>query len=215
VDISGLLRTVPGVTRRPEWLPSLDTTSSANDVPVDLAELSRPREVVRAFAFLDLSGFTRFTDEVGPAASHMVLVSFRQLVRDVAAWRGMRIAKWLGDGVLLIGVTAPPLVACAVDIVARVYTEALDVRAGVSVGPALMIDGEDYVGRAVNLASRLCDLAEPGQVLADRDSRFNLPDWIVSEPYPTVDVRSIGVRDDLSMLRPAPGVGIVRWQLPA
>lgn len=208
--------TVPDVSRRPHWLPEWDDDSTtANNAPPTLAELASPREVVRAFGFIDLCGFTAFTDRVGPVEACRVLISFRQLIRDVAAWRGIRVAKWLGDGVLLIGTDVSPLVACVVDVVARVQAEALDVRGGVSVGPALLIDGEDYVGRAVNLASRLCDLADAGEVLVDRDARFDLPSWIVSDPHPPVVVKGIGERTDLATLRPAAHVPVEPWPLPA
>ena len=42
----------------------------------------------------------------------------------------------------------------------------LPMRAGIATGAVLLIDGDDHVGRAVILASRLCDMAGPHQVLA-------------------------------------------------
>jgi class 3 adenylate cyclase len=44
----------------------------------------------------------------------------------------------------------------------------LPMRAGIARGPVMLIGGDDYVGPAVNLASRLCDLAEAHQVLAEK-----------------------------------------------
>jgi class 3 adenylate cyclase len=45
-------------------------------------------------------------------------------------------------------------------------TVPLPLRAGVTVGPVILIDGDDYIGHAVNLASRLCVEAKPHEVLA-------------------------------------------------
>ena len=45
----------------------------------------------------------------------------------------------------------------------------LPVRAGIAGGWVLLIEGDDHVGREVILASRLCDSAGPGQVLAPKE----------------------------------------------
>ena len=50
------------------------------------------RRIDRTFAFIDLSGFTHFTDTVGDAASMEILIGFRESVRSVAYVRGVRIA---------------------------------------------------------------------------------------------------------------------------
>ena len=62
------------------------------------------RRVDRTFAFIDLSGFTAFNERAGDEQAVDVLVEFRNTVRNIASKRGVRIAKWLGDGVMLVGV---------------------------------------------------------------------------------------------------------------
>ena len=57
--------------------------------------------VERCFAFLDLCGFTAFTERYGDEQTVVVLASFRTRVREVAARRGVRVTKWLGDGAML------------------------------------------------------------------------------------------------------------------
>ena len=49
------------------------------------------------------------------------------------------------------------------------YVSPLPLRAGIAAGPVILFEGDDYIGNAVNLAARLADLAEPGQVLAPAD----------------------------------------------
>jgi class 3 adenylate cyclase len=45
----------------------------------------------------------------------------------------------------------------------------LPIRAGFSGGDVILFEGDDYIGGPVNLASRLCDVAAPGEILAGAD----------------------------------------------
>ena len=60
--------------------------------------------VPRTFAFVDLSGFTNYTAAYGDDAAGRILSTFRSLVREVSSERGVRVAKWLGDGCMIVGV---------------------------------------------------------------------------------------------------------------
>ena len=123
--------------------------------------------VRRNFAFIDLCGFTSLTDEKGVGEAVMALSTFRSVVRERAGWRGVRVAKWLGDGAVLVAAEPRPLL----DAVLRME-QALDargcplpLRGGVAAGRVILFEGDDYIGRPVNLAARLCDEAEPHQLL--------------------------------------------------
>lgn len=127
--------------------------------------------VTRTIGFVDLSGFTRYTQEEGDEAAVIALKFFRDVTREVCARHGVRIAKWLGDGAMLIGVEAEDL-AETMTAMRRIFSEnesALPLRAGVATGAVILFEGDDYIGSIVNLASRLADLAEPGQLLAPKD----------------------------------------------
>lgn len=127
--------------------------------------------VTRTIGFVDLSGFTQYTQENGDEAAVLTLKFFRDVVREVCARHGVRIAKWLGDGAMMIGVEAEDL-AEAMTEMRRIFTESdspLPLRAGVATGPVILFEGDDYIGSIVNLASRLADMAEPGQLLAPKD----------------------------------------------
>ena len=41
-------------------------------------------------------------------------------------------------------------------------------RAGLASGPVILFEGDDYIGKAVNMAARLCAVAKPGEVLGDQ-----------------------------------------------
>ncbi|HSL57998.1 MAG TPA: adenylate/guanylate cyclase domain-containing protein [Acidimicrobiales bacterium] len=126
------------------------------------------RRVLRTFAFVDLSGFTALTDADGDERAVEVLTLFRNAVRGVAGFNGVRVAKWLGDGAMLVSIETEPLIEAILEIERRIEASgsALPLRAGIAEGEVILFEGDDYIGRAVNLAARLCDLAEPHQVLA-------------------------------------------------
>jgi adenylate cyclase len=166
---------IPG-TERPEVLPPTDG----------------PIELERTFAFVDICGFTALTEEQGPRHSVQTLTIFRALIKEIAGRRGIRVAKWLGDGALLVGVLPGPTVATLAELSGRFETQDIDLRAGVASGVALLFDGDDYIGRPVNLAARLCDEARPGELLADVASQRGQPDWVQGGTSRWVEVRGVG-----------------------
>ena len=135
--------------------------------------------VQRSFAFLDLSGFTRFTDVHGDEEAVRLLTVFRAAVREAASDHAVRVDKWLGDGVMLVSTTQERLLEASVGLMrAGVLAEAtggLPLRGGLAAGPVLLLEGDDYVGSAVNLAARLCSAAGPGELLATASIGESLP----------------------------------------
>lgn len=129
-----------------------------------------PARVERGFAFVDLCDFTRYTDDHGDREAVALLAEFRAGLRAVVASHGVRIAKWLGDGAMLVGVENEPLVEAVVHLKDVVATQGvLPLRAGMAAGPVILFEGDDYIGNAVNLAAHLCDLASAGRLLAPAD----------------------------------------------
>ena len=53
----------------------------------------------------------------------------------------------------------------------------------------IILEGDDYVGRAVNLAARLCDRARAHQVLAAADLAADLPEGVKSKAMAGMRVR--------------------------
>src|SRR5579863_2579087 len=112
--------------------------------------------VERCFSFVDLCGFTAFTEHFGDERTVVVLADFRTRVREIAARRGVRVTKWLGDGAMLSSSDTPAVVAMVVELAVCGPDAPLDIRAGLAQGPVIMFEGDDYIGRAANVASRLC-----------------------------------------------------------
>lgn len=135
--------------------------------------------VDRAFGIVDLSGFTSFSAVHGDEDAVQVLAGFRAATRDIASRRGIRVAKWLGDGAMLVGVEYEATIAAVLELEQRIDDEEgpLALRAGVTGGPVIPFEGEDYIGTQVNLAARLCDLAQSCEVLASSELQPFIPPW--------------------------------------
>jgi class 3 adenylate cyclase len=134
--------------------------------------------VPRTFVFVDLSGFTNYTAAFGDDAAGRILSTFRGIVRTVASDRGVRIAKWLGDGCMVVAVDQRDAIDFVLDLEQRAtdVCTPLTIRAGLATGHALLFEGDDYIGSAVNMAARLCDYARGVQVLMPTMQLQRLPE---------------------------------------
>jgi adenylate cyclase len=180
--------------------------------PREVAEAIEP--VDRAFAFLDLCGFTAYMETHGEHAAIDTISRFRSLARDLTVRRGVRVAKWLGDGVMIIGVEVGPTIATAVELIARYDGRPLALRGGIAHGQVLIVDGDDYIGRPANLASRLCQTARPGELLAVGYHASTLPPWITVHGTRSVMVRGIGRLPRVQQLGLMPDVELPMLALP-
>ena len=158
--------------------------------------------VPRTFAFLDLSGFTNYTAAYGDDAAGRILGAFRSLVREVASERGVRIAKWLGDGCMIVGVDQIAVIEFVTDLGGRAaeVCAPLKLRAGVATGRALLFEGDDYIGSAVNMAARLCDYAQNVDVLMPIMHLDMMPEGVVAQPFGEVDLRGFPGKVDVVRL---------------
>jgi len=181
--------------------------------PTQLASMTSTRRVRHSFAFIDLCGFCDFADGRGDDAAAEELATLRRSVREVAPLFNMRVEKWLGDGAMLVGADSESLVASVV-AVGELHRrqEGLPVRAGIAEGEVLLLEGDDYVGRPVNLAARLCDRARPGEVLASRQG-LRLPGWVKVEDKRNLEVRGFTKKVPVAALVPRERAGREPWSL--
>ena len=156
----------------------------------------------RWFAFVDVCGFTSYTERYGTPAALAVLTRFRTAVRGVTGRRGVRVLKWLGDGAMLVGVEPGPVIAAVCELGLRFEEDNFDIHAGIAGGQVLLFEGDDYIGEPVNLAAKLCAAAKPGEILADCTSD-GLPDWVHASDQVTVHVRGVGQVEGILRLVPA------------
>jgi class 3 adenylate cyclase len=157
--------------------------------------------VDRWFAFVDLSGFTSFGDEFGDEESVRVLTLFRGAVRNVATEHGVRIAKWLGDGCMLVSVDPRQLVAsvCELEHQGHELELPLEMHAGLAGGGVILLEGDDYTGRCVNLAARLAGAARAHEILATVDLAEFVPPGVPVEPAGMITVA--GLHDPVEVVK--------------
>ena len=83
-----------------------------------------------------------------------------------------------GDTVLTMDLEARAADVCA----------PLTLRAGIATGYALLFEGDDYIGSAVNMAARLCDAAEGTAVLIPTMGLERLPEGVSASPHGAVEL---------------------------
>jgi class 3 adenylate cyclase/YHS domain-containing protein len=152
--------------------------------------------VHRSFSFVDISGFTALTEHEGDEHAVEVLTGFRALLRDICSRRGVRIAKWLGDGVMLVCVETSPLLATILELHHVVCTvsspsQTVTIRSGTTSGDVILMEGDDYIGHCVNVAARLCDLAEGSEALVSPSVLDDLPKWGAVTSRRDVELRGV------------------------
>jgi adenylate cyclase len=119
-----------------------------------------------AIVFVDLSGFTRLTRERGDESAVVAATSLQRHADAIATLHSGRLVKLLGDGAMLRLGDATIGVEAALDLVEAMTDEgALSPHAGINAGRVIERD-LDVFGQTVNLASRIADVAGPGEVLA-------------------------------------------------
>ncbi len=121
-----------------------------------------------AICFLDITGYTRLTQERGDDAAADLAGTLTRLVeRSSVRYRGRPI-KWLGDGVMFYFPDPGPGVRAALEMVEGLAAVGLPpAHVGLHAGPVLYQAG-DYFGQTVNLSARIADYARAGEVLVSQ-----------------------------------------------
>jgi class 3 adenylate cyclase len=121
------------------------------------------------YVFLDLRGFTAFTDVAEPEEVEGVLREFHAAMGTLVTRCEGTVDRFAGDGILIFFNDPLPIPDPALRA-ARMALEMLG---------AFGFEGRwDYsaIGGVVNLAARLCDEAKGGQILINRRMRAALDD---------------------------------------
>ena len=135
---------------------------------LDRAGLRSRIATTPAICFLDLTGYTRLTEERGDEAAAELVVRLTPLVQRPAERHGGKVVKRLGDGVMFHFRDPGDAVLAALEMLQAVSDAGLPpAHIGLDAGP-VVFQGGDYFGRTVNLAARIAERAEPGQVLVSQ-----------------------------------------------
>jgi adenylate cyclase len=156
------------------------------------------------YVFVDLRGFTAFTDAAEPEEVQNVLGDYHAAMGRLIVEHEGTLDRFAGDGILVFFNDPFPLPepgkrAATMALAMRARFDELrtqwqktgydlDLGMGIARGYATLgafgYEGRfDYtaVGRVVNLAARLCGEAKPGQILIDQRTRAALGDAFRSE----------------------------------
>jgi class 3 adenylate cyclase len=148
------------------WLTSgMERVEMALERAGLLNRLRRPPAV----SFLDITGYTRVTEERGDAAAADLAETLATLVRRSSQEYGGAPVKWLGDGVMFYFPAPGQSVLSALDVVEGAAKQGLPpARVGIHAGPVVFQEG-DYFGRTVNIAARIAQYARPGEVVVSQE----------------------------------------------
>jgi class 3 adenylate cyclase/CheY-like chemotaxis protein len=165
----------------------------------------RPHRREVTVMFMDLRGFTAFTDSVEPEEVTGLLLEYQAMVSPIATAHGGTLDSFAGDGMMIIFNDPLELenpeeqavrMALAVhesfiplreDWARRHFF--LDLGIGIATGYATCgtfgIERRNYytaIGRVCNLAARLCGEAKAGQTLADDKTYERVRDFFEADP---------------------------------
>jgi class 3 adenylate cyclase len=124
----------------------------------------------RAIVFTDVRGSVAQTQALGDDGHLLVLREHNEIVRAALAAHGGHEVKHTGDGIMASFSSVTAAVAFAVEVQEKLIVRnetaevPLHVGIGISAGEPVTDGDGDLFGAAVQLAARLCGVAEPGAI---------------------------------------------------
>jgi class 3 adenylate cyclase len=170
---------------------------------LERAGLYQRTERTPTICFVDLTGYTRLTEEQGDRTAARLASRLGALVDGVALRHGGRPVRWLGDGGMFLFPEASAAVRAALEMTEGAPAAGLPTtHIGIQSGPVVFQDGDVY-GRTVNVASRIADLAGAGEVLTSEETMRQVEgvhvDWVLVGP-----TELKGVSRPMSLYRAVP-----------
>ncbi len=167
---------------------------SINHAEIALENAGLYQKVPRppAICFVDLTGYTRLTEERGDKVAARLATNLASLIEDISRRHGGRPIRWLGDGGMFHFKEPGAAVLSGLDMVESAPQAGLPpMHIGIHTGPVIFQDGDVY-GRTVNMASRIASHASAGQVLASEETMSRSHDGGVRfEPIGPVRLKGI------------------------
>jgi class 3 adenylate cyclase len=125
---------------------------------------------MRAIVFTDVCDSVAQTHALGDEGHLQLLREHDTLVRAALAEHGGREVKHTGDGIMAAFTSTASAVAFAIEVQRRLAERnttadtGLHVSIGISAGEPVTNANDDLFGAAVQLAARLCDAADRGEI---------------------------------------------------
>jgi adenylate cyclase len=161
-----------------------------------------------AVCFLDLSGFTRLTEERGDQAAARTAAELARIVQRTSAEHRGTPVKWLGDGVMSYFDVPGDAVVAALEMRELVSGAGLPPpHIGLDAGPVIFQDG-DYFGRTVNTAARIAAYAHADEVLvSERVLEAGCMEGVAFEPVGPIALKGVAEPVTLHRASRAANVG--------
>jgi adenylate cyclase len=158
-------------------------------------------QVPVTLCFIDLTGFTRYTEEEGDLEALDVVENFVETVESTLPPEAT-IVKTIGDEVMVVSPDPASLTDWAVGLLER-FPERPRPRVGIHYANAVYRDG-DYFGTHVNLVHRVVGRAQAGEVLVTDSVTGSLEERGLScEAIGEVDLKGFPVATPLYIVRRA------------
>ena len=157
--------------------------------PLEQAEAPREVRKTVTVVFCDLTGSTALGERLDPETVRATMRRYFEDSRAILERHGGTVEKFIGDAVMAVfGVPqaheddALRAVRAAVELRAAVATIGLQARIGVNTGEVVAGEGDALVtGDAVNVAARLEQNAEPGEILIGQETQQLVRDAVQVE----------------------------------
>src|SRR4051812_663963 len=152
-----------------------------------------------AIAFVDLSGYTALTEEIGDHAAADRAATMGTMLQELAHARGGRVVKLLGDGAMLHFPDPAEAVRTGLEVVGHLDDAGMPpAHVGVAAGPVVFREG-DFYGRVVNLAARVMGHAAANEVLATAEVKARAAQDLEFEPLGPVEMK--GIAEPIELFR--------------
>ena len=153
-----------------------------------------------AILFADIGGSTSLYQQAGDSQGHQLIVNSLGAMRKAVESAGGTLLRTVGDAVLASFDSCDQASAAAIEIQELHSDNILSVRVGFHWGHAIADDGDVY-GNAVNIAARVADLANTGEITVTADVVQRLSDGIVPTPQLLDQLAVKGIETPLSVYR--------------
>ncbi len=186
-----LQQTLVAIYRRHRQHVWLDHSIGHLERILEAKGLYRRLDTPPCVCFVDLTGYTRLTEDQGDAAAAELAGRLALLVEGISRRYGGRPVRWLGDGGMFVFREPDAAVAAAMEMVAQAPGSGLPpTHVGIHAGPVVFQDGDIY-GSTVNVAARLSARAGPGEVLVSKPVADRIPQPNRLEPVGAVELSGV------------------------
>jgi adenylate cyclase len=166
----------------------------------ELGEARQLGRVQMAFCFVDLTGFTRYTEEEGDEEALDLVERFVETVEATLPAEAL-VVKTIGDEVMIVSPDPVTLTEWAVGFL-TLFQERPQPRVGIHRGRAVYRDG-DYFGGEVNLTHRVVARALGGEVMVTAAvvDAIGGSDYLEFDPIGRVELKGFGEPVELFVVR--------------